>query len=385
MENNRSSLSFTDSNKDISKDLFVDIQVATAQKYKRDIKKVMDSILHFATEDKDFADTCFYSLKRDGKVIRGASVRFAELIANCYGNLRVQAKIIENDGRTVTAQGICWDLENNIAYSIEVKRSIINKYGEPFKEDMVVITSNACCAVAMRNAIFKCVPLFITNKTQKAIQDIVMGAEKDFQTKKKLAVEYFVNKGVPEKNILALFNKKTVDELDREDIFDLRGIANAVNDGDTTLELAFNVSSKPTILSKASKILSVPEIEGDSDYDKVEVKVEVKEIVKEDKETPPIENIYLTEIPNNTQVNIKKLDENKDFLKGDGDLEFGASENSFTIPVTNNTAPTVPAEIFNSSNQTERPKQKKVIKFGKKKNNDTLFDKNDETEKQNGN
>ena len=33
----------------------------------------------------------------------------------------------------------------------------------------------------------------------------------------------------------------------------------------------------------------------------------------------------------------------------------------------------------------ERPKQKKIIKLGKKKNNDTLFDKNDETEKQDGN
>lgn len=362
MENNRSALSFSDSNKDISKDLFVDIQVATAQKYKRDVKKVMDNILQYATDDKDFADTCFYSLKRDNKVIRGASVRFAELIANCYGNLRVQAKIIENDGRTVTAQGICWDLENNIAYSIEVKRSIINKYGEPFKEDMVVITSNACCSIAMRNAIFKCVPLFITSKAQKGIEKIVMGTEKDFQTKKKLAVEYFVNKGVSEKNILALFNKKTIDELDREDIFDLRGIANAINDGDTTIDLAFNISSKPTVLSKASKILSVPEIEGDSDYDKVQVNTDINNI----QDKPSIDNIYVTEIPNNKEVSIKRLDENKDFLKGDGEVEFGAKENSFTVPVES-TRLDLPI-------QAERPKQKKVIKLGKKKKNDTLFD-----------
>ena len=32
--------------------------------------------------------------KRDGKVIRGASIRLAELIANCYGNIRTVARII---------------------------------------------------------------------------------------------------------------------------------------------------------------------------------------------------------------------------------------------------------------------------------------------------
>ncbi len=235
----------------------IDIQVATSKKFPRNLRNVLENIFFLATQDKDTADNCFYSIKRDGKVIRGASIRLAEIMANCYGNLRSSARIISNDGRVLTAQGMCWDLENNVAYSIEVKRKITDKTGRPFSEDMVVVTSNAACSIAIRNAIFKCIPLALTNKIQDRIKSVMMGEEKDFNTIRKSSVEYFEKQGIPLKSILTLFDKKSIDELTREDIFDLKGIATAIKDGDTTLELAFSVSLKPTAVNKASKTLSV--------------------------------------------------------------------------------------------------------------------------------
>jgi hypothetical protein len=235
----------------------IDIQVSTAKKYKRHLPTVLDNVFFLATQDKDTADNCFYSIKRDGKVIRGASIRLAEIMANCYGNLRSSARIVANDGRVLTAQGICWDLENNVAYSIEVKRKITDKTGRPFSEDMVVVTSNAACSIAIRNAIFKCVPLALTNKVQDRIKAVMMGEEKDFDSIRKSSVKYFEDLGVPTRNILNLFDKKSIDELTREDIFDLKGIATAIKDGDTTLELAFSVSTKSNAVNKASKTLSV--------------------------------------------------------------------------------------------------------------------------------
>jgi ketosteroid isomerase-like protein len=230
----------------------IDIQVATSKKFPRNLRNVLENIYFLATQDIDTADNCFYSIKRDGKVIRGASIRLAEIMANCYGNLRSSARIISNDGRIITAQGMCWDLENNVAYSIEVKRKITDKTGRPFSEDMVVVTSNAACSIAIRNAIFKCIPLALTNRIQERIKLVMMGEEKDFNSIRKSSVEYFEKQGVAVKNILNLFDKKSIDE-----IFDLKGIATAIKDGDTTLELAFSISLKPTAVNKASKTLSV--------------------------------------------------------------------------------------------------------------------------------
>jgi hypothetical protein len=292
----------------------IDIQVSTAKKYKRHLPTVLDNIFFLATQDIDTADNCFYSIKRDGKVIRGASIRLAEIMANCYGNLRSSARIISNDGRIITAQGMCWDLENNVAYSIEVKRKITDKTGRPFSEDMVVVTSNAACSIAIRNAIFKCIPLALTNRIQERIKLVMMGEEKDFNSIRKSSVEYFEKQGVAVKNILNLFDKKSIDELSRDDIFDLKGIATAIKDGDTTLELAFSISLKPTAVNKASKTLSVSLAEENEGNDIVELERFEKEEKTEEVKTEIVENIVGgMGVPNSINV-VHEIEPNNDFL-----------------------------------------------------------------------
>jgi hypothetical protein len=247
----------------------VDIQVKTARLYPRDLKKALSNILFLATQDKETADNCFYSVRRDGKTIRGASIRLAEIITSCYGNIRASSRIVSNDGKMVTAQGMCWDLENNVAFSVEVKRKITDKQGRTFSDDMIVITSNACASIALRNAIFKVVPQAITSRVQTEIKKIVLGEAKDFNTTRIAAIEYFTELGVSEKQILDLFNKKIVEDLDRDDIFDLRGIATAIKEGDTTLESSFSIQPKTnSAIGKASKVLSVPLEEGNGEYEK---------------------------------------------------------------------------------------------------------------------
>jgi hypothetical protein len=259
----------TQSISDIIDSSTVDIQVKTAQLYKRNLPNALKNILFLATQDKETADNCFYSVRRDGKTIRGASIRLAEIITACYGNIRASSRIVSNDGKMVTAQGMCWDLENNVAFSVEVNRRITDKQGRTFSDDLIVITSNACASIALRNAIFKVVPQAITSRVQTEIKKIVLGEAKDFNTTRLAAIEYFTELGVSEKQILDLFNKKTVEDLDRDDIFDLRGIATAIKEGDTTLESSFSIAPKTnSAIGKASKVLSVPLEEGNAEYEK---------------------------------------------------------------------------------------------------------------------
>src|SRR5690349_3214367 len=118
------------------------MQIATAKKYPRDLAKVKKKMLDFATLDEETAESCFYTLKRkdrdsgEGKVIQGPSVRLAEIAVACYGNLRAAARITDNDGRFITAQGLCHDLESNTLISIEAKRRITGKSGKTYGDDM---------------------------------------------------------------------------------------------------------------------------------------------------------------------------------------------------------------------------------------------------------
>lgn len=216
----------------------VDMQIATAKAYPRDVKKSLERIKAMAKADEETANGCFYHLSRGGDEINGVSVRMAEIIASCWGNLRVQSRIIGNDGRTITAQGVCHDLESNLAVSVEVKRKITGKNGQTFSEDMQVVTGNAACAIAFRNAVLKVVPKAIT---QGVINEVQEEAKKniDLAKNRQQCVGYFVSLGVAETQLFEFLGINTMEEITADMIMNLRGIATAIKEGTTTVQETF--------------------------------------------------------------------------------------------------------------------------------------------------
>lgn len=217
----------------------VDMQIATAKAYPRDVKTSLERIKAMAKADEETAKGCFYHLSRGGDEIDGVSVRMAEIIASCWGNLRVQSRIIGNDGRTITAQGVCHDLESNFAVSVEVKRRITGKNGQTFSEDMQVVTGNAACAIAFRNAVLKVVPKAIT---QGVINEVQEEAKKniDLAKNRQQCVGYFATTlGVAEKQLFEFLGVNTIEEITADMIMNLRGIATAIKEGTTTVQETF--------------------------------------------------------------------------------------------------------------------------------------------------
>ncbi|MCR5697800.1 MAG: hypothetical protein K6G73_12575 [Marinilabiliaceae bacterium] len=217
----------------------IDVQIATAKAYPRDIAKVLNTIRTYAEIDVETAQECFYSLSRAGSTIEGVSVRFAEIVANAWGNLRVATRIIGNDGKTITAQGVCHDLESNVATSVEVKRRITNKEGRTFSEDMQVVTGNAASAIAFRNAVMKVVPKAITKKITDEVKSVAMGSTKDIESRRKSMLDYVKKFNITEEQVLFYCGVKTVENIDNQMLFDLRGAINAINEGSSTVEEEF--------------------------------------------------------------------------------------------------------------------------------------------------
>lgn len=218
----------------------IDVQVSTAKRYPRVIDDSLKRIEAIATVNRETAEECFYALPRDGKTIDGPSIRFAEIVATCWGNLRVATQIIGNDGRMITARGICHDLETNVAFSSEVKRKITGRDGRTFSEDMQVVTGNAAAAIAARNAIFKCVPKAVLSTVAETIRKRAIGDADDSKIpeRREKCLAFFEKQGVTEEMILNYLELDNADAIGAEELFKLTSLKNAVKEGTTTFKSA---------------------------------------------------------------------------------------------------------------------------------------------------
>lgn len=217
----------------------IDQQIATAHKYPRSIKRFRDEAAAMVTLNEKVASECIYALPRDGKTIEGPSARFAEVVASAWGNSRAGARVVNDQGDFVTAQGVFHDLERNVAITYEVQRRIVDKQGRRFKPDMIGVTSNAACSVALRNAILKGVPKAFWADMYEAARAVVMG---DFQTlanRRSEAIKVFLGYGVSKEQIFATLGVSGEEDITLENLVTLRGILTAIKDGDTTPEQAF--------------------------------------------------------------------------------------------------------------------------------------------------
>jgi len=217
----------------------IDVQVATAHQYPRNLSQVLNNIETLATLDEDTAASCFYMLRRQGKLIEGPSVRMSEIIASSWGNIRVQARIIANDGKMITAQGVCHDLESNYAVSAEVKRRITGKDGRTFSDDMQVVTGNAACAIAMRNALFKVVPMALVKKVITKAKKVSLGEATSLEESRKKMFDYFEKIGVDQQHIFDYLSVSKIEEIDTDMVVELRGLATAIKEGTTTAQETF--------------------------------------------------------------------------------------------------------------------------------------------------
>lgn len=217
----------------------VDMQVATAKRWPRSGKKFRERALSMATTSTEVAEQCFYRLKRRGEggkptFFEGPSVRLAEIVAMSYGNLRSGTRIIGEDDRTVTAQGVAWDMESNNFVTRETKRRITNRSGRRYSDDMVITTSNAAAAIAWRNAIFTVVPRAIVWGIMRECQQVVVGDKATFSANRDKWVKWALKLGVAKDELCALLEVQRIEDLDGDGLLTLIGYGTAIRDAEMT-------------------------------------------------------------------------------------------------------------------------------------------------------
>jgi hypothetical protein len=226
----------------------VDQQIATARAMPRSIQKAVQNITTLATLDDQSAAECVYALPRGGKPIKGPSIRLAEIIASQWGNCRVGARVVHVDRveKFVEAEGVFHDLETNTATTARVRRRLSTKAGKLFDDDMIVVTGNAACSIAKRNAILGAVPKAVWRKAYESVERVIAGDIKTLAERREVMLKAFAAFGLKPEQIYAGLGVAGLADINLDHIVTLTGMYSALKNGEETPETIFSKGEQIT-------------------------------------------------------------------------------------------------------------------------------------------
>jgi hypothetical protein len=222
----------------------IDVQISTAHQYPRSMQSFKDRATGMATIDEDTAASCIYKrpVGKEGKQMKyaeGLSVRMAEIVGACYGNLRVGSTLIEQTDRVVKARGIAHDLESNFASAVEVVESTVDKHGNPYSERMRIVVAKAALAKARRDATFQVVPKALCKPIENAAREVAIGDQQTLEKRRARVVQWVNSLKIDNKQVWNSLGIKGPSDIDLHILETLTGIRTAIKDGDTTVAEAF--------------------------------------------------------------------------------------------------------------------------------------------------
>ena len=241
----------------------VDMQITTAHRFPRSIARFNERAIMLATIDEEVAESCIYKRpvgkdKMTGKEVyaEGMSVRMAEIVGASYGNLRVAARIIDQNERQVTAQGVAHDLESNYASTSEVIESTVDKYGKPFSERMRIIVAKSALAKARRDATFQVVPRAIAKPVEHACKELLFGNQQSISKRRERVLSWLNKLNINIKRVWNALNVAGIDDVGLEELETLTGLKTAIQNNEVTLDEAFPELPKQSRFEKGDDLLS---------------------------------------------------------------------------------------------------------------------------------
>jgi len=233
----------------------VEAQLAAAHRWPRDIDRFVSSAKQLACFNKQIAASCMYTLfrkERDArtgamvdKPITGPSIRLAEIVASTYRNLHLATRIIDESQSTITAQAVCWDLENNLRESVEAARGIQTSSGKRYGADMIRVTGMAAMSIAMRNVIFRVVPGAFVQDIYGEAKEFAIGKDDKLPQHRASLIDWCAKRNFDLARVLARVSITDLEQLTLEHVETLIGIMTSIKERDLTIEDAFPPLSQP--------------------------------------------------------------------------------------------------------------------------------------------
>ena len=199
----------------------------------------------------------FYSFPRGGQTVKGPTIRFAEELARCWGNIDYGIKELSQDDGKSEMQAYAWDLETN-AQSVQ---NFTNPHQREQGKKMVTLTSqrdiyenNANMATRrLRSRILAILPAWFVDDAIKECEATIAGDNETplIDRVKKMVVQ-FARFGVTQDMIERRLKRKA-DSMTVEDFTEYIGIFNALKGGESKVSDWFEAPTEATELTAALK------------------------------------------------------------------------------------------------------------------------------------
>ena len=199
-----------------------------------------------ACQRPSMAAKAFYSFPRGGQIVAGPTIRFAEELARCWGNIDYGIKELSQDEGKSEMQAYAWDLETN-AQSVQ---NFTNPHQREQNKKMVTLTSqrdiyenNANMATRrLRSRILAILPAwFVEDAIEECRKTLACQNSTPLIDRVKNMVVQFAKLGVSQEQIEKRLKKK-VDNMNSEDLVDFVGIFNAIKQGESKIADLFEVA-----------------------------------------------------------------------------------------------------------------------------------------------
>lgn len=210
-----------------------------------------------ACQRPKMAEKAFYAFPRGGQTVEGATIRFAEELARCWGNIDYGIKELSQDDGKSEMQAYAWDLETN-AQSVQ---NFTNPHQREQGKKMVTLTSqrdiyenNANMATRrLRARILAILPSWFVEDCIAECKKTLAGQnDTPLVDRVKKMVVQFAKLGVTQEQIEHRLKRK-IDTMNADDFTEYIGIYNAIKQNESRISDWFEAEKEATELTAALK------------------------------------------------------------------------------------------------------------------------------------
>jgi hypothetical protein len=229
-------------------------KLVIAKRFPRDEVQAYNRVAQ-ACQRKGIAEKAFYSYNRGGGTVSGPTIRFAEELARCWGNIDYGIKELSQDDGKSEMQAYAWDLETNAQSVQNFTNPHIREVGGKAKiltsqRDIYEINANMG-ARRLRSRILAILPTDLVDMAISECKKTLAGNNDEplIDRVKKMVVA-FAKIGVTQEQIEKRLNRK-VDTMTVDDFTDYIGIYNAIKQGESKISEWFEAEKVASDLTDA--------------------------------------------------------------------------------------------------------------------------------------
>lgn len=231
-------------------------KLVIAKRFPRDEVKAYAKAME-ACQRITMAEKAFYSFPRGGQAVEGPTIRFAEELARCWGNIDYGIKELSQDDGKSEMQAYAWDLETN-AQSVQ---NFTNPHQREQGKKMVTLTSqrdiyenNANMATRrLRSRILAILPSwFVEDAISECKKTLAGKNDAPLVDRVKKMVVQFAKLGVTQEQIESRLKRK-IDTMNADDFVEYIGIYNAIKQGESKISEWFESEKVASDLTDALK------------------------------------------------------------------------------------------------------------------------------------